>query len=156
MKFKREVAMVLNWDMVPLTTVLGSAAMVEFPTEFIWKMHNAYPDYIEYFVHTHPLNITGMSEEDRTTLLAWSHALYPHRIKFLVVTLVGTAISVQNYFYGIESLEDWRADGAKGEREVTLINTCLISPDSGLTIDSPGLAGFDFLKILLELSYSQD
>jgi len=147
MKFKRETAMVLNEKLIPLTIVLGEPASVVFPDEFIWKFHYAKPGYVKYFVHTHPPGMTEMSEEDRTTLKAWSYAFLPYKLHFWVVCQQEpNDVSIMEYQYKIETLEEWRKRGKEGERKTDLISR----PINFLELDH-----LAWLFVLLELSYGK-
>lgn len=146
MKFKREVAMVLNYHCNPLTVVLGEAASVVFPDKLIWKFHYTRPGYIKYFVHTHPPGMPLMSEEDRTTLKAWTQAMAPHELNFLVVSVKGPGITIVNNWYKIEDLEVWRSLGKKGERKMELFRESLELID---------FEKLDWLLTLLDLSYDK-
>ena len=150
MKFKREVAMVLNEKLIPLTVVLGNSASVIFPDKFIWNLHYTRPGYVQYFAHTHPPGIPEMSEEDRTTLKAWSYALYPHKLGFFVVSDIKISWGnnyIMEYWYELETLEEWVARGRKGERKVELHQ---------VKWNISNLGSLGWLEVLLELSYEKE
>ena len=115
-----EVAMVISNKGFPLCTVFGSAARVDFPEEYIWNTHKRYPGLIKIMAHSHPDGMNFMSEEDRTTLKAWTMALAPYTIYFDIVCYDNHDIKRKRYWYTLESLNEWVKRGKKGEREMRL------------------------------------
>lgn len=117
-----EVAQVLTKDEYSLITIFGQPGSVEFPTEYIWETHRRFPGLIKYLVHTHPVGITDMSEEDRTTLKAWTIALSPHPVALDVIaeTTDGN-FSYKRYYYILEPLDSWLARDKQSPRVFQLV-----------------------------------
>ncbi len=120
MKFLREVAMVLSKNGSPLVTTLGEYARVEFPDKDIWSLHLAKPGFVKYFVHIHPPSFPSMSEEDRTTMKAWTMALSPSPLLFWVVSEDSGSLEIMEYQYTLETIEAWKAREKKTPREMIL------------------------------------
>ena len=113
MEFKREVAMLISNDNLPLVTVFGSGARVDFPIEYAWELHQQslkfkMPGIIKTMAHSHPPGFTGISEEDRTTLKTWTIAFAPYPIAMDVVCITGRELSHRRFFYSMEPLDEWR------------------------------------------------
>ena len=120
-----EIAMVISKDGFPLATAFGSPGLVVFPQEYMWETHKRFPGLLQVMAHTHPFGLTELSEEDRTTLKAWTFAIYPYAIAMDVICKTLTGISHKRYWYDIESREDWIARGKQGERQMMLKQTDL-------------------------------
>lgn len=98
----------------PLITVFGGPAEVDFPVEYAMDIHKKFPGLIKRMVHTHLDGCTWMSEEDRTTLKAWTMALAPYRIIMEVICYEKRPnIFRKMFWYELESLDIW----LKGNRE---------------------------------------
>jgi hypothetical protein len=117
----REVAMLISRDGAPLITIFGEPAGVDFPVEYAMEVHQRFPGLIKTMAHTHPRDMTEMSEEDRTTLKAWTCTFSPYPIYMDVVCYVGKrGTSRKRYWYDIESLKQWRKGSRKKPRKMTL------------------------------------
>lgn len=112
--------MVISSRGFPLCTVFGSTTQVQFPDTYMWGIHKRFPGLLKIMAHSHPNNIPLMSEEDRTTLKAWTIALSPYPIYMEVVSYVNDILSRMRYWYEIESLEEWCRQGKIGERKMKL------------------------------------
>lgn len=104
----------------PLVTVFGERARVVFPFEYALEVHKKFPGLIRRMVHTHPDGMTFLSEEDRTTLKAWTIAFSPNFICMEVICRNGKKFFRKMFYYTMESLEDWIARGKEGERKMVL------------------------------------
>ena len=112
--------MVVSNKGFPLMTVFGSAVRVDFPADYIWETHKRFPGLVKILVHSHPNGMPTMSEEDRTTLKAWTYAFSPHPIYMEVVSSMGDWVSRRRYHYKLESLKSWQDRGKQGTRQVAL------------------------------------
>lgn len=125
-----EVATLIGDKGIPLIYILGSPARVEFPFEFAWELHQRFPGIIRHMVHTHPDGITDLSEEDRTTLKAWTFAFAPDPITLDVVCRTPNGISHKRYSYVVETKESWEGRGKESPRKSILELT-------DLTLEAP-------------------
>jgi len=113
--------MLISEDGSPLITIFGETARVDFPIEYAMEVHQRFPGLIKIMTHTHPKGMTDMSEEDRTTLKAWTYAFSPYPIYMDVVCYKGKRnLSRKRFWYEIESLKQWRKGGRKKPRKMTL------------------------------------
>lgn len=123
----REVGIIVTNQGNSLLTVFGDAISVEFPAEEMWEIHRRFPGLIKVLAHTHPSGLKEMSEIDRTTLLAWTHAFSPSPIFMEVVCKTGNEVSRMRYRYEIESLESWRKQGKPKEGRKAILHKMDIS-----------------------------
>lgn len=113
--------MLISKDKEILTTVFGEPSGVLFPFEYAWEIHQKFPGLIERMVHTHPHGATFLSEEDRTTLKAWTTTFYPSRIYMEVICPTNSGLFRKLFWYVLEGLEHWKKGGKKGERTMELL-----------------------------------
>jgi len=112
-----EVATILTIEEIPLMTVFGEPAHVDFPGEYIWELHKRKPGLVAILAHTHPNGFTSMSEEDRTTLKAWTIALSPYPVFMDVICWESKEQkSHTRYWFDIESLEEWKSKHKSKQR----------------------------------------
>ena len=149
----REVGMLITQKHFPLITVFGSGALVDFPVEYAIETNKKFPGLIRRMVHTHPDGCTFLSEEDRTTLKAWTIALAPHRIIMEVICYFFDPVKKQAsntlfrkmFWYELESLETWLQGDRSKPREMKLLEN-----------DLTGHKHPDWVKSILELSYLKE
>lgn len=85
-EFKREVGAILDTNNIPLLIVSGEGCRVKFPFDFVWQWHKIAPGIIRKTVHTHPPDMLELSEEDWSSLEAWTMALSPFPIMWGVLS----------------------------------------------------------------------
>ena len=157
----REVAMLITQKHFPLITVFGKSASVDFPVEYAMETNKKFPGLIRRMVHTHPEGAAFLSEEDRTTLKAWTFALAPHKIVMEVIcfidlipvnkelkqnTIIKKSFLFRKMFwYELESLETWLQGDRSKPREMKLLEN-----------DLTGHKHPDWVKSILELSYLKE
>lgn len=119
----REVGMILDAVEFPIATVIGQGASVEFPFEFFYNYHKKARVKTIRLVHTHPAGATFMSEEDRTTLKAWTMAFAPIPVFMEVITLVdNNGVFWGKWWYMSETFDEWKNRGKEGERRMRLLS----------------------------------
>ena len=125
----REVAMLVTKKHFPLITIFGEPASVDFPVEYALKVHKRFPGLIRRMVHTHPEGMTFLSEEDRTTLKAWTMAFSPHVICMEVICYLDSqkrpTLYRKMFWYELEGLHQWRAGEKNKPREMKLLDSDL-------------------------------
>jgi len=152
--------MLITQKHFPLITVFGKSASVDFPVEYAMETNKKFPGLIRRMVHTHPEGAAFLSEEDRTTLKAWTFALAPHKIVMEVIcfidlipvnkelkqnTIIKKSFLFRKMFwYELELFEDWKL--LKGApRHIKLLES-----------DLTGHKHPDWVKSILELSYLKE
>ena len=121
----REIAMLVTNKNFPLITVFGHGADVLFPQEYGWEIHKQYPGLIRRMVHTHPAGAAFLSEEDRTTLKAWTMAFAPHFIAMEVLCPNGKHLFRKMWWYQMMTLEEWLKTDRSKPREMKLMESDL-------------------------------
>ena len=121
-----EIGMVIDQNDFPLVTIFGEPARVEFTDKLIWDYHLHTPGQILTLAHTHPDGFYELSDEDRTTLKAWTMAVSPHRVHMDVICPMPDSpqglvnYSHRRYYYEMESLQEWLSKGKIGIRKMSL------------------------------------
>jgi len=121
--FTREIGCVISTDNWPLYTIYGESSIVYFPDEFIWDVHINHPCEIMTLAHTHPPYCISISNEDYTTLKAWSYAFSPKHISMDVISEnkdTEKGYSHRRHWFTLQTLEQWISAGKKGERTMEL------------------------------------
>lgn len=131
-----EVGMLITEKHFPLITVFGSTGLVDFPVEYAMEVHKRFPGLIRRMVHTHPDEFVFLSEEDRTTLKAWTIAMSPYKIcmevicrSYVMPIKTKDKLFRKMYFYMLEPLEDWLAGDRSKPREFKLFQNDLTGCD---------------------------
>ncbi|MFA5398311.1 MAG: hypothetical protein WC346_20025 [Methanogenium sp.] len=138
----REVGMLITKKGFSLTTIFGEPAMVNFPVEYAMEIQRKFPGLIRRMVHTHPAGCNWMSEEDRTTLKAWTMAFAPYPITMEVICQTGKDFFRRLYWYELEPLEKWLKGDKKNPREFKLLEA-----------DASDTKQPDWVKEILKFSY---
>lgn len=87
-RFYRETGAIIDKQRAILHIVEGTAGMVLFPDQTIWKLHQSSMGCVYALSHIHPDGMTMLSHEDETTLKAWTIALFPHPLRMITITLM--------------------------------------------------------------------
>jgi len=141
-----EVAMLVTRKNFSLITVFGEYARVLFPVEYALEVHKRHPGLVARMVHTHPDGMTFLSEEDRTTLKAWTMAFAPYNIYMEVICKSLNAdkpkIFRKAYWYELEPLKTWLLTDRKNPRTMELKE-----------IDLSSDCTFKWVRKILKFSY---
>lgn len=104
-----------------LHLVDGHPGHVDFPEEVIWNLHKGSPGVAFELAHTHPPEMTELSQRDKQTLKTWCFALAPFPLRMSTITEVRQdgkdykRFQETVYFGSLESKEGWIARGKPSE-----------------------------------------
>ena len=121
-KGMREVAMLIGKNNIPLVTYFGDVVTTDFHFfDYARDVNGRFPGLIERMVHTHPKGAKFISEEDRTTLKAWTMAFAPYPIILEVICEdFGGGIFRSEYWYELEPLGLWLLGDKSKARKMEL------------------------------------